>query len=109
MKLSPLNNKNNREVETDQETMDYQDQQDMSELKEEHKGLTACKFHNYKSLIPLDKKLLKEKKLLLHHNGKLLQDQKELLMDKLLLDLIQTNSISEETNVTIQMPSGKLT
>ena len=59
--------------------------------------------------MPLDRKLLEEKEPMLHHNGKLLQDQKELLMDKLLLDLIQTNSISEETNVTIQMPSGKLT
>ncbi len=87
MKLSTSNNKANQELTdqeptdqepTDQELTDFLDQQDLSESKEEIKDLAACKFHNYKSLMLLDKKLLLEKELMLHHNGKLAQDQRKL-------------------------------
>ena len=117
MKLSTSNNKTNQELTdqeqmdqelTDQELTDFLDQQDSSESKEEIKDLVACKFHNYKSLMLLDKKLLKEKELMLHHNGKLPQDQKKQLMEMQDVEIIQMNSILEETNVTTQKPSGKL-
>ena len=117
MKLSTSNNKTNQELtdqeqmdqeQMDQEQMDFLDQQDSSESKEEIKDLVAYKFLNYKSLMLLDKKLLEEKELMLHHNGKLLQDQKEQLMEMQEIEIIQMSSILEETNVMTQKPSGKL-
>ena len=122
MKLSTLNNKTNQEPTdqeptdpeltdpelTDQEPTDFLDQQDLSESKEEIKDLVAYKFHNYKSLMLPDKKLLEEKELMLLHNGKLAQDQKEQLTEMQEIEIIQMSSILEETNVTTQKPTGKL-
>jgi hypothetical protein len=112
LKLSTSNNKTNQELTdqelTDQELTDFLDQQDLSESKEEIKDLVAYKFHNYKSLMLPDKKLLEEKELMLHHNGKLAQDQKEQLTEMQEIEIIQMSSISEETNVMTQKHIGKL-
>jgi len=66
------------------------------------------KFLNYKSSIHKIKKLHKKKEHMLHHNGKQLVVQKEQLMDKQLLEIIQMNSILEQDNVMIKMHGGKL-
>jgi len=66
------------------------------------------KLHNYKYLIQLTKKLLRVDQLQHHLNGK-----EHLMQEELLTELLQTettlmNSISDLTNVKIEMHGGKL-
>ena len=111
MKLSTSNNKTNQELTdqelTDQELTDFLDQQDSSESKEIME-IVIFRFHKFKYLMLQDKKLLEEKELMLHHNGKLAQDQKEQLTEMQEIEIIQMSSISEETNVMTQKHIGKL-
>ena len=124
MKLSTSNNKTNQELTdqeltdqeqmdqelTDQELMDQEltdflDQQDSSELKK-IKEIAIFKFHKYKSLMLQDKKLHKEKKLLVHQYIVPKQHQKEQLMVMQHLEVIQICMLVQK--VITQMPSGKL-